>query len=49
MVRGPRYKYTHYLKGNGEELYDIKKTRVKEKILPRTLNTLKYSPSTVLC
>ena len=25
MVRGPRYKYTHYLEGNGEELYDMKK------------------------
>lgn len=24
MVRGPRYKYTHYLEGNGEELYDMK-------------------------
>lgn len=24
MIRGPRYKYTHYLEGNGEELYDLK-------------------------
>lgn len=24
MVRGPRYKYTHYLEDNGEELYDMK-------------------------
>lgn len=23
MIRGPRYKYTHYLEGNGEELYDL--------------------------
>ncbi len=22
MIRSPRYKYTHYLEGNGEELYD---------------------------
>lgn len=25
MIRGPRYKYTHYLEGDGEELYDLKK------------------------
>lgn len=25
MVRGSRYKYIHYLEGNGEELYDMKK------------------------
>lgn len=24
MIRGPRYKYTHYLEGEGEELYDLK-------------------------
>lgn len=35
MVRGPRYKYTHYLEGNGEELYDMKKIRVKEKSCQR--------------
>ncbi len=23
MIRGPRYKYTHYLEGDGEELYDL--------------------------
>ncbi len=23
MIRSPRYKYTHYLEGNGEELYDM--------------------------
>jgi len=27
MIRGPRYKYTHYLEGNGEELYDLKKDK----------------------
>lgn len=25
MIRSPRYKYTHFLEGNGEELYDMKK------------------------
>ena len=25
MIRSPRYKYTHYLEGNGEELYDLQK------------------------
>lgn len=24
MIRGPRYKYTHFLEGDGEELYDLK-------------------------
>lgn len=24
MIRSPRYKYTHYLEGNGEELYDLR-------------------------
>lgn len=23
MIRGPRYKYTRYLEGDGEELYDL--------------------------
>jgi Arylsulfatase A and related enzymes len=27
MIRSPRYKYTHYLEGNGEELYDLEKDR----------------------
>lgn len=27
MIRGPRYKYTHYLEGDGEELYDLKNDR----------------------
>lgn len=25
MIRSPKYKYTHYLEGNGEELYDMEK------------------------
>lgn len=25
MIRGPRYKYTHYREDNGEELYDLQK------------------------
>ncbi len=27
MIRSPRYKYTHYLEDNSEELYDLKKDR----------------------
>lgn len=27
MIRSPRYKYTHYLEGNGEELYDMLKDK----------------------
>lgn len=27
MIRSPRYKYTHYLEDNGEELYDLKKDK----------------------
>ena len=35
MVRGPRYKYTHYLEGNGEELYDMKKDPGERKNLAK--------------
>ena len=27
MIRSPRYKYTHYLEGDGEELYDMEKDK----------------------
>lgn len=37
MVRSPRYKYTHYLEGNGEELYDLQKD-------PGERNNLAKSP-----
>ncbi len=37
MIRGPRYKYTHYLEDNGEELYDLKKD-------PGEKNNLAQSP-----
>ncbi len=35
MVRGPKYKYTHYLEGNGEELYDMKKDPGERKNLAK--------------
>ena len=34
-MRGPRYKYTHYLEGNGEELYDMKKDPGERKNLAK--------------
>lgn len=49
MVRGPRYKYTHYLEGNGEELYDMKKIRENVRISPKIRNTVKFSQNTVPC
>lgn len=35
MIRGPRYKYTHYLEGNGEELYDLKKDKGERRNLAK--------------
>lgn len=49
MVRGPRYKYTHYLEGNGEELYDMKKIRENVRISPKIRNTVKFWQNTVPC
>lgn len=49
MVRGPRYKYTHYLEGNGEELYDMKKIRENARISPKIRNTVKFWQNTVPC
>ena len=37
MIRSERYKYTHYLEGNGEELYDMKKD-------PKEQNNLAKNP-----
>lgn len=35
MIRSPKYKYTHYLEGNGEELYDMKKDPGERKNLAK--------------
>lgn len=43
MIRGPRYKYTHYLEGNGEELYDLQTDKGEQNNLaknPKYANVL---------
>lgn len=49
MVRGPRYKYTHYLEGNGEELYDMKKDPGERKNLAKDPKYSKILAEHSLC
>ncbi|MEG1400842.1 sulfatase-like hydrolase/transferase [Bacteroides sp.] len=35
MIRSDRYKYTHYLEGNGEELYDLKTDKGEQRNLAK--------------
>lgn len=49
MIRSPRYKYTHYLEGNGEELYDMLKDKGERRNLAHDPNTQRFWPSTGHC